>query len=120
MFRQRQAPMEPGLRTRSVTIQYRSSTDGAFPEDDWTTERSVTAWMSVEPVRASERFVAGQTSAKQELRFEMGYRADMDPMLVDVPRERRLVYQSRTYDILAAESIGMNEGVALITLSKVG
>jgi hypothetical protein len=72
-------------------------------------------------VRADERFAANQPGAFLETTWQMPYRSDMDPDLVDVPTARRLVYLQRVYDIKAASSVG-REGIELLTLagSKVG
>jgi SPP1 family predicted phage head-tail adaptor len=75
-----------------------------------------TAFMASEPARGQERFVAGQESAAAMLQWTMRYVQDMDPFMVDVPKERRLLYQGRAYDIVEAESDRKN-WIVLKTLS---
>jgi SPP1 family predicted phage head-tail adaptor len=116
-------PMEPGERDRPVTIQQRATTDtvddSGFPTDNgagWTTLAS-SVWMRKLDLKGQERFQANQLSAPFDTQWEMGYRADMDPELLDVPKLRRLLYQGRSYDIVAASHIGLREGVELMTLA---
>jgi head-tail adaptor len=110
-------PMEPGERDRLVVIEQLSASKGGtgYPKETWVTLTS--AYMSVLDVKAWERFKASQNAPAVETRFEMGYRDDMDPERVDVPTRRRLVYQSRTYEITAASMIGRREGIELLTIA---
>jgi ribosomal protein S5 len=41
----------------------------------------------------------------------------MDPDLVDVQKERRLVVSGRIFDIRAATTIGRRRGIELVTLA---
>lgn len=113
-------PMEVGERDRLVTIQQTSDGVSAsgFPTETWTT--LTTAWMRAMDITGMERFAAQQLSAQSVTQWEMGYRSDMDPELVNVSKTRRLLYQNRVYDITAASQIGRREGIELITLAKVG
>lgn len=114
-------PMDPGERDKKVTIEQTTESAGSssFPVDTWTT-LAADVWMSRHDMKGSERFGAGQLSAAGDTRWEMGYRADMDPDLVDVPKVRRLNHQGRIYDIVAASMIGRKAGVEVLTLAKVG
>jgi SPP1 family predicted phage head-tail adaptor len=111
-------PMDPGERDRPVTIQQRASSAAGtgFPVETWTTLISST-WMRKIDLKGQERMQAGQLAARFDTMFEMAYRVDMDPELVDVTTKRRLVYQGRVYDIVAASQIGRREGVELSTLA---
>lgn len=116
--------MEPGRRDRPVLIQQRPTADakdsaGAPSDGPWTTLASL-VWMSKEDVSLDERFTANQESAYADSRWEMPYRADMDPDLVDVAKVRRLVYLGRTFDVVAGSVIGRREGIELFTLAKTG
>ena len=117
----RLGPMEPGARDRAVTIQSRPSADAVetsgFPKDTWS-DLATNIFMSKREANARERFTANQLSASFDAVFEMGYRDDMDPELVDVPKLRRLIYQGRVYDIVAANPINRREGVELFTLAS--
>lgn len=113
--------MEAGDRDRRVRIQQRTVTVDAsnFPIEGWTTLADV--WMSKGDVQGRERFIADQIAAKADGAWEMPYRADMDPELVDVPADRRLQYPigtGRTYDIVSAQSINRRDGVALTTIAS--
>lgn len=113
-------PMEPGERDRAVTIQQLTETIvSGVPKESWSTLAGA-VWMRRLGVRASERFVAEQNTGSADVQWEMGYRADMDPELVDVMKTRRLLYQGRVYDITGADIIGRREGIELMTLSGSG
>lgn len=114
-------PLEAGERDRPVVIQQRTGSAGTsgFPVETWSTLVAV-CWMHRLDMSARERFTSEQLSASSDTSWEMAYRADMDPELVDVPKERRLVYQGRVYDITTASVIGRKEGIELMTLSKPG
>jgi hypothetical protein len=71
-------------------------------------------------IKGGERWIANQLSAPADTQWEMGYVASMDPDLLDVPKRRRLLYQGRVYDIVAAEMIGRREGIELLTKVKAG
>lgn len=113
-------PMEPGERDRRVVIQQMtdSSATSGFPVEAPTT--LATVWMRMLDVSGLERYTAQQLSGYSVTQWEMGYRSDMDPELVNVVKTRQLLYQGRTYDITAASMIGRREGIELITLAKVG
>ena len=110
-----------GQRDRRVTIQHRTATDQAdesgTPNDVGTWSTLVNAWAEKTPLGGRERFDAEQRSAPYDTRWRMGYRADMDPELVNVAKERRLVYKARIYEIVDAQLIGRREGVDVMTLA---
>jgi len=76
--------------------------------------------MHVRGATGDERFRAEQFSAQAMTHWEMEYRDDMDPELVDVPKQRRLNYLGRIYNITAARQIGRQEAIELDTQAKVG
>lgn len=113
-------PLDPGERDRVVTIQAATHTVDAstFPTATWAD--MATAYMAVTTLSGREQFRQGQTSAAADTRFEMPYASTMDPDTVDVPKDRRLVYRGRTYDIVAASMIARKAGIELMALSRVG
>jgi len=115
-------PLDPGSLDRRVTIQFRSdgSTESGMPVEDWTTTPSVTVFMARMAVGGMERVNTHQVSARAETRFVMHYRADMDPDLVDVAKDRRLSFQSRIYNITSAQQMGAKAAIELTALAKVG
>lgn len=117
----RVAPLEAGERDKQVTIQFLTEATGSsrFPKDDWTMLPSITMFASKRDLGGRERFAAAQLSTPADLRWEINYRADMDPDVIDVPKKRRLVYKGRAYDIVSASQIGRNEGIELLTMAKV-
>lgn len=111
--------MEPGERDRRVVIQQLTQGLGATSRMPTETASTLaTVWMRVLDLKASERVTAAQTAARADVQFEMGYRGDMDPELVDVPALRRLVYQGRTFDITSASLIGRREGIELLAIAQ--
>lgn len=110
-----------GARDRRVTIQQRPAADAAdssgTPTEvgEWSTLAHV--WAEKDEVGGRERFTAQQMTAPYDVRWKIGYRADMDPETVDVAKVRRVLYKSRVYDIVEAQMIGRREGVELLTLT---
>lgn len=113
--------MEAGERDRVVTVQ--QLTDGAgdsqFPTETWATLIG-TYWCSKEDVGGRERFAMDQTTAPYDTRWQGPYLASLDPELVDVAKTRRLVYQGRVHDIVAASQIGRRDGIEFLTLARMG
>lgn len=115
-------PMDAGERDRIITIQTcTDSEDGSgMPIETWTTlQGCAQIFASKNEPRGEEKYGPDQLSASSVTRWEMAYRADMDPDLVNVPKVRRVLYQGRVHDIIEASEIGRKEGVELITLAKV-
>lgn len=111
-------PMESGKRDRVVTIQQLTETGGEsrFPVEEWSTlVASMPA--SKEDASGKERMIAEQLSAQFDTKWEINYRTDMDPELVDVPKKRRIVHAGRVFDIVEAKQIGRRAGVQLMTIA---
>lgn len=112
-------PMEAGARDRVVTLQQLTESQGAtkFPVESWTTlVESMPA--ARRDITGRERFAAEQISARYDVSFEINYRPDMDPDLVDVPKKRRVLFHGRVHDIVFARQIGMRDGIELLTLAS--
>lgn len=119
-------PMEPGERDKAVAIEQlnEQTADSGFPVEPWSTLKSP-VWMrkmdaAPQGARSRERVTADQIAAFYETQWEMGYMGEMDPELVDVPTKRRLVYQGRVHQIVAASLIGRREGIELLTVAGSG
>lgn len=112
--------LSSGQRDKDVRIEQRTTSKGAtnYPVETWTTLIAL-EWMARTEQRANERFAATQESAATETSWEMDYRLEMDPDLVNVPADRRLVYLGRVYNIIAATTIGPKLGIELLTVAKV-
>lgn len=112
--------VDAGERDRRVLIQQRSATDSATssgqPAETWSTLDTV--WMRKRDLRQLERFSAGQATAPVDTEWVMEYRDDMDPELIDVVKVRRLVFSGFAYDIVSAVHLGMQEGIAILTLGR--
>lgn len=112
--------LSAGQRDHEVLIQQLASSKGGsgYPVETWTTLVAL-EWMARTEQRANERFAATQQTASSETQWEMSYRADMDPDLLNVPKTRRLVYQGRIFNIVAATVIDAKRGIELQTVAKV-
>lgn len=106
-----------GERDRLVTIQAVTQGTGTsrFPTE--TPSDLFTAWASMTPLTGRERFTGAQISAPFDTQWQLPYREDVDPDLVNVAKSRRLVYRQRVYDIVAAMVVGRRDAIELVTLS---
>jgi head-tail adaptor len=113
-----------GRRDRIVTIEERPiadtlDTEGAPIDGPWTTlVENMPAGKSESSGR--ERFVANQVSAPYDTTWEINYRSDMDPELLDVTKLRRLVVKGRVHDIVYVSEIGRRRGLEIYTLARPG
>lgn len=107
-----------GERDRLVTLQ--QSTEGVagsgFPTQSPWTDLG-TAMASRMHLGGRERVVMDQVSAPFDTQWQIAYRPDMDPDLIDVRKLRRLVYEGRVHDIVAAATLDQKKAVELMTLS---
>ena len=109
---------DAGKRDHRVTIQAKDpdAVDAAgAPVETW--DDLYTGYFEKVVVGGRERFASNQMTSPYDTRWRGNYRADMDRDLVNVPKERRLVYKSRVYDIVDAQVIGRNLGIELLTLA---
>lgn len=106
-----------GALDREVTIQQLEEATSGYPVETWS-ELVSGVWMSKYDMRGSERFVASQNAARFDTRWNLQWRDDMDPDLLDVPKTRRLLYRGRAYDIVQAVELGRQEGIALYTIAS--
>lgn len=122
----RLTPIDPGELNRYVDLLKRPVADavdssGAPADEDSTAPWSLLAQRVPAArfdLRGQERLVASQLSSPYDTRWEIHYRDDMDPELLNVPKLRRLRWQNREYDIVAANQIGTRQGVELFTLAR--
>lgn len=112
-------PPASGERDKLVTIQQRgadAADDVGEPVETWTTLNN--AYMKRIDVWGREEFQASQLSAPYDTRWQMAYQANMDPDLLDVTKLRRLKYQGRFYDIVAAALVSRQSWIELSTLAS--
>lgn len=109
----RRLPIEPGHLDRRVTIQQATNgvDEAGAPLQVWTT--LATVWMGRDHIRGMERVQAGMAQSAYDARWLMHYRADMDPDLVDVPKDRRLVFGGRVHEIVGAQHVGRKQGLVV-------
>lgn len=115
--------LSSGRRDRSITLQQRPAEDTADADSGEPIDGPWTNLVCNMPasrlsLSASERFRSEQVSARMDDEWEINYRADMDPELVDVPKCRRLKYQGRLFEITGADLIGRRRGIRIYTLSS--
>jgi len=105
------------MRDRTITIQQLTDSVGSSgaPVEGWSTLVEMPA--SRLDISGQERFRAGQESAAIDTVWEINYRADMDPELVDVPKKRRIVTGGRYHDIVAARQSERRKLIELVTLA---
>jgi hypothetical protein len=115
LFLPDKARMASGQREHTVTIQQRVVGPGRFPTESWTT--LVVLQMSRQDMRLDERYTSDQVSAYVETTWQGPYRADMDPDLVNVARDRRLLVGTRIYNIRAASVMERRTGIEFLTLA---
>lgn len=117
---QQRGGMEPGDRDLQITIMERTASDEVdevgTPIEVWTP--LVTMPASKKDLSGEERLQAAQEAASFDTEWEINYRADMDPDLLDIPTLRRVVYKNRTYDIVHASHRGRKEGIVLQTIAS--
>lgn len=112
--------LNAGTLDREVEIQQLTeSTTAGYPVETWETLDDL-VWMSKVDTRGREAFRGAQLSATYDTRWEMHWREDMDPDVIDVPKMRRLLYRGRVHDITAAIELGRQEGIALLTIANMG
>ncbi len=109
-----------GARDKSVTIEQLTASSGAshFPVETWTPLLALFASQDV--IGGRERFSADQLSAPFDTVWQVPYHPDIDPDLVDVAKQRRLVYLGRVHDIVHAAQVGRQVTIALSTLARQG
>ncbi len=107
-----------GELDREGTLQQLVESRGAsgFPVETWATLDTVYA--ARRDMGGAERFRANQLSASSVTVWTIQYRADMDPELLDVAKQRRWVYLGRVFDITAPRQIGRQEGIEFTTLGN--
>lgn len=108
-----------GKRDRLVTIQQLTDSvdvSSGEPIEGWTT---LVANMPVSKADMSgaEAFKSDQQSAKFDSEWEMNWRDDMNPDLLDIPKVRRLLFGTRVHDIVACVEVGRRAGLVLQTLA---
>ena len=106
-----------GLRDKLVTIQQRTAgvSTSQMPIETWTT--LATTYMSRQDSLADEQFRMGAEGTWTQTQWHLPYRADMDPELVDVPKDRRVVWSGTIFNIRAAALMDRRKGIELITLA---
>ena len=110
-----------GQRDRLIAIEQCVDTVGPsqFPLETWTT-LAPTVWAARDDDSGDEPFRADQVSGVAGVTWTIPYRADCDPEVVDVVKQRRLTCQGRVYDIVSAEQVSYRRALVLRTRVKVG
>lgn len=111
------AGLEAGDLDQWITLQQLAESAGSsgFPVETWSTLDTV--WASRNDTSGLERFRSGQLSAPSTTIWQLQFRSDMDPEVLNVPKTRRILQSGRIYDIVAAKQIGREEGIELTTVA---
>lgn len=106
-----------GARDRLVTIQQLTESTGGsrYPVETWTDVATV--WAYRDDGDVGERFVENQQTAPYTTRWTIPWMSSMDPDLVNVPKDRRLVVKGRVYEITGAKELGRRGGIELTTMA---
>lgn len=111
-----------GQRDLLITIERLRETtpDSNFPTEEWT--QPFQAWAFREYVSLDERVQSERLMASAAIRWEVAYTPELDPDRIDVANKRRVKYQDRVHNIIAAEMRARPDGNAIIltTLAQVG
>ncbi len=107
-----------GERNLLVTIQQLTESEDSegMPLETWTL--LTTAHASRMPLGGREQMAAAHLQSPFDTQWQMAYRPEMDPDLVNVMKSRRLVYQGRIHDIVDAKMVGQKRAVELATVSR--
>lgn len=107
-----------GQRDARIVVQQltESAGESRFPVESWST--LVTLFATKYDFAGDEGFKAGQATTSLHTRWEIPYRADIDPDLLDVPKKRRVLYAGREYDVIAAANIGRQQAIELVTVAR--
>ena len=92
------AHIAAGRLDRRIAIQSATEVADAAGEPIQTWATTVTLWASYEEARGEEHPGADQRVAKRRVQFGIRYRTDV---AITPRRDRRIVFDSRNYDILA-------------------
>jgi head-tail adaptor len=109
-----------GDRLWQVVIEGMVMTTGpsGFPIETWEA-RPPPMWCSRTAGPSTEIMAAGQLVARVIVEWRVAYRPDLDPALVDVPKDRRLIFAGRVFDVLEAETVGRRVQIRLVTREHV-
>ena len=107
-----------GKRDKLITIKrlVEGLSDSNYPTERF--GQPSQAWASREYVTLDEQFRNNQTKASAMERWEIPYSADMDPDLVDVPKKRQIVFKDRVRNIIAAEMLPRESGMAIVLTTQ--
>lgn len=108
--------MRTGRMDRQIAIQSVSTAQNSYGEEIETWTDVATVWASRESQRATERFAAQQRYATIDAIWTIRFNEDWTPAIS--PKTHRVVFESRTYEILGVLEIGREEGVQLITKAR--
>jgi len=112
--------LEPGDRDRWITIE--AATDGVdavgAPIEVWTPIVSLPATKLDLETRERLQSGAARIASAFDTRWQINYRADMDPELQDVAKGRRIIHNGRRHDIVGAVHLGRKDGIEFLTTAS--
>jgi SPP1 family predicted phage head-tail adaptor len=98
--------MDAGKLDRRITIQGVSLADDGYGGQVETWSTVATPWAQFLPGGGNEKFASAQVYAETQARFRIRWRAGITPT-------NRVVFDGKTWDVLAVDEIGRREGLEL-------
>jgi len=100
--------MRAGKKNRRIRIEQLSNTrsDTGVKTDVWTLYKTV--WADVSDKNATENFGADQYTTKITTMFKIDFIDGLNP------KDFRIVYRNRVYDIDGVKELGMNEAMEVV------
>lgn len=103
-----------GQMDRRITIRRATTATNDFGEAVPTWCDLVTVWASKEDIRDSERFQAQEVGADRTTRFRIRY----SQAVADVTPKDTIVYDGRTYNIVATKELGRRVGIEITASAR--
>lgn len=105
-----------GRYDRLLTIQSATRTRNSVGEEVVSWATFATVWATRETQTATERFLGAQPFAEVDTLWRCGWNVDI--MSVLSPKNHRIVYRDRVFDILGVVEIGRREEAHIPTKAR--
>lgn len=107
--------MQAGNLDRRITIERLSVGRDALNNQTESWSPLVSGWpASKMEIRDSERVAAAERGAEVTTRFQIRHSSEVE----DVDAKDRIVFDGRTYDIVAVKEIGRREGIEITAAAR--
>lgn len=106
--------MQAGKLDRRIVLQRATVATDAFNQPVQTWGTLATVWASAKPISDGERARAGEVFSSLSMRFQIRYSSTV----ANLDTRDRVVFDSRTYDIVAVKEIGRREGLEITAAAR--